>query len=253
MKWIKYSRYTGEDLGIGAEDLLQALSDFLLESGFNTQYMPFSEWNQHTLEDLKQAIQQALEQGKLFDRGALQEMMERLGKMTPGADGQAARQAWSRRWWTKGRSPSRTRLTRRRRRRGRPEGYQGQVRSHRQIARFPGLQDPQGPAGLARQEQLRPPRYARPGHRHRSQRLLQALRVRRHAEPGRQRDAVLRHPARRRQGAAQPGLLGPARPPVRVPELLRHRADAGLQPQHDPLRRGPLHARPRRWRWRWRT
>ena len=67
MKWIHYSRYTGEDLGIGAEDLLKALSDFLLESGFNTQYMPFSEWNQHTLEDLKKAIQQALEQGELFD------------------------------------------------------------------------------------------------------------------------------------------------------------------------------------------
>jgi Ca-activated chloride channel family protein len=83
MKWVHYSRYTGEDLGIGAEDLLQALSDFLLESGFNTQYMPFSEWNQHTLEDLKQAIQQALEQGKLFDSEALEEMMQKLQQMSP--------------------------------------------------------------------------------------------------------------------------------------------------------------------------
>ncbi len=83
MKWVHYSRYTGEDLGIGAEDLLQALSDFLLESGFNTQYMPFSEWNQHTLDDLKQAIQQALEQGKLFDSDALEEMMQRLQQMSP--------------------------------------------------------------------------------------------------------------------------------------------------------------------------
>jgi len=82
MKWIHYSRYTGEDMGIGAEDLLQALSDFLLESGFNSQYMPFSEWNQHTLEDLKRAIQQALEEGKLFDNDSLQEMMERLRNMT---------------------------------------------------------------------------------------------------------------------------------------------------------------------------
>src|SRR3989440_9245722 len=82
MKWIRYSKYTGEDLGVGAEDLLQALSDFLLESGFNTQYMPFSEWNQHTLEDLKNAIQQALEHGKLFDNETLQEMMERVGRMT---------------------------------------------------------------------------------------------------------------------------------------------------------------------------
>jgi Ca-activated chloride channel family protein len=83
MKWINYSKYTGEDLGIGAEDLLQALSDFLLESGFSTQYMPFSEWNQHTLEDLKKAIQQALEQGKLFDSDSLNEMMERLQNMSP--------------------------------------------------------------------------------------------------------------------------------------------------------------------------
>ena len=67
---VRYCKYTGEDLGIGAEDLLQALADFLLQSGFNTQYMPFSEWNQHTLEDLKKAIQQALESGKLFDDDA---------------------------------------------------------------------------------------------------------------------------------------------------------------------------------------
>jgi Ca-activated chloride channel family protein len=83
MKWIKYSKYTGEDMGISAEDLLRAISDFLLESGFNTQYMAMSEWNQHTLEDLKNAIQQALEQGKLFDQEALQEMMEQLQKMSP--------------------------------------------------------------------------------------------------------------------------------------------------------------------------
>ncbi len=80
---VRYGKYTGEDLGISAEDLLQALSDFLLQSGFNTQYMPFSEWNEHTLEDLKRALQQALESGKLFDNDAMQEMMERLQNMSP--------------------------------------------------------------------------------------------------------------------------------------------------------------------------
>jgi Ca-activated chloride channel family protein len=80
---IKYSKYTGEDLGISAEDLLQALSDFLLQSGFNTQYMPFSEWNEHTLEDLKKAIQQALEQGDLFDNEQMREMMDRLQNLSP--------------------------------------------------------------------------------------------------------------------------------------------------------------------------
>jgi Ca-activated chloride channel family protein len=82
MKWIKYSRYTGEDFGIDSEDLLQALSDFLLESGFNTQYMPFSEMNEHTLEDLKNAIQQTLEQGKMFDDERLEQMMEQLKNLS---------------------------------------------------------------------------------------------------------------------------------------------------------------------------
>jgi Ca-activated chloride channel homolog len=82
MKSICYSCYTGEDLGIDAEDLLQALSDFLLESGFNTQYMPFSEANEHTLEDLKRAIERALQEGKLFDDDRMQEMMERLQNMS---------------------------------------------------------------------------------------------------------------------------------------------------------------------------
>jgi Ca-activated chloride channel family protein len=67
MKWITYSRYTGEDFGIDADDLLQALSDFLLQSGFPSQ------WNEHTLDNLKQAILQALESGH----------MERLQNMTP--------------------------------------------------------------------------------------------------------------------------------------------------------------------------
>jgi Ca-activated chloride channel family protein len=83
MRRIHYSKYTGDDLGIGAQELLNALADFLLESGFNTQYMPFSEFNQHTLEDLKKAIQEALEQGKLFNDDALQEMMDRIRNMTP--------------------------------------------------------------------------------------------------------------------------------------------------------------------------
>ena len=83
MRWIRYSKYTGEDLGIDANDLLQALSDFLLESGFNTQYMPFSEWNQHTLEDLKKAIERAHEQGDLFNDESRREMMERLQNLSP--------------------------------------------------------------------------------------------------------------------------------------------------------------------------
>ncbi|HUP02878.1 MAG TPA: hypothetical protein VMU19_02735, partial [Bryobacteraceae bacterium] len=81
-RYIHYSRYTGEDLGIDADDLLKALADFLLESGFNTQYSPFGDGNERTLEDLKEAIRQALESGELFDEDHLREMMEQMQSLT---------------------------------------------------------------------------------------------------------------------------------------------------------------------------
>ena len=82
MKWIRYSKYTGDDFGISAEDLLKALSDFFLESGFQNQYMGFSEWNQHNLEDLKNAIQNALEQGDAFDRDQAERIRQALENMS---------------------------------------------------------------------------------------------------------------------------------------------------------------------------
>jgi Ca-activated chloride channel family protein len=84
MRWVRYSKYTGEDLGIGAEDLLQTLADFFLESGFDqTRSMQFGEMNEHTLEDLKRAIQQALERGDLFPDDQTERMMEQLRQLSP--------------------------------------------------------------------------------------------------------------------------------------------------------------------------
>src|SRR5260370_8279881 len=82
MRRINYSRYVGDDFGISAEDLLRALSDFFLESGFQSQYMGFSELNQHTLEQLKEAIQRALEYGKIFDDERSREMQRMIEKMS---------------------------------------------------------------------------------------------------------------------------------------------------------------------------
>ena len=79
MRFIKYSKYTGDDLGIDAQDLMKALSDFLLQSGFQAQ---FSEWNSNDLEDLKQAIQRALESGELFPEEQLERMLEQLQAMS---------------------------------------------------------------------------------------------------------------------------------------------------------------------------
>src|SRR6516225_11108880 len=91
MKYTKYSRYVG-DLAdeMSLEDLLNALSDYMLESGFQSQYMYFQQLDEHTLEALRQAIQQALEAGDFLDQqirerieqmqmeGTLEQLIERL-------------------------------------------------------------------------------------------------------------------------------------------------------------------------------
>ncbi|MGH9652406.1 MAG: vWA domain-containing protein [Bryobacteraceae bacterium] len=78
MKWTSYSKFSEEDLGIEMEDLLRALADYFLQSGFNDPYLQFSEMNEHTLDQLKQAIERALESGDLFDSDKLEEMRQRL-------------------------------------------------------------------------------------------------------------------------------------------------------------------------------
>ena len=81
MRRISYSKFSEEDLGIEMEDLLRALSDYLLGSGFQDPYMQFSELNQHSFEDLKRAIEQALQSGDLFSPERLEQMREQLEKM----------------------------------------------------------------------------------------------------------------------------------------------------------------------------
>ena len=81
MRRISYSKFSEDDFGIEMEDLLRALADYLLQSGYQDPYLQFSEMNQHTLEELKQAIERALESGDLFSQERMQEMMERLQQM----------------------------------------------------------------------------------------------------------------------------------------------------------------------------
>jgi len=82
MRKISYSKFSEEDLGLDMEDLLRALSDYLLQSGYDNPYLQFSEMNEHTLEDLKQAIARALESDELFDPGQLEQIRERLEQMS---------------------------------------------------------------------------------------------------------------------------------------------------------------------------
>ncbi|HEX5235310.1 MAG TPA: VWA domain-containing protein [Silvibacterium sp.] len=68
MKRVRYTKYTGDlSSEIDLEDLLQALSDYLLDSGFSDPYSQFQAMD-HTLEDLREALRQALESGDFLDQ-----------------------------------------------------------------------------------------------------------------------------------------------------------------------------------------
>jgi len=78
MKRIKYSKYVPDPAGeMSMEDLLSALSDYLLQSGFqNDMYYELPE-SEQTLDDLRNAIERALTESDLLD----EEMRERLQQM----------------------------------------------------------------------------------------------------------------------------------------------------------------------------
>src|ERR1035437_9551019 len=79
MTFIKYKKYV-PDLAdeISMEDLMNALSDHLLQSGFENPYSDFYDvGDDQSLERLKQAIAQALMNSELFD----EETKERLKQM----------------------------------------------------------------------------------------------------------------------------------------------------------------------------
>jgi Ca-activated chloride channel family protein len=80
MKRVRYTKFTGDlSSSFDLEDLMQALSDFLLDSGFNDPYSNFREFNDQTMESLRDAVRQALESGELFDEEA-QEKFETLSE-----------------------------------------------------------------------------------------------------------------------------------------------------------------------------
>jgi Ca-activated chloride channel family protein len=82
MKSVRYTKYTGDDLGLSAEDLMRALADFFLASGFDNPYMQFDELNENTLDDLKRAIEEALQAGDFVDQERADQIREALDNMS---------------------------------------------------------------------------------------------------------------------------------------------------------------------------
>jgi Ca-activated chloride channel family protein len=78
MKYVKYSKYVADPFDdLSAEDLLQMLGDFLLDSGFYDQFQNTQEMDSSkTMEQLHQALLEALrDQGKIPD-DMLQQMLQ---------------------------------------------------------------------------------------------------------------------------------------------------------------------------------
>ena len=258
MRFHTYTKFSPEAAdAVDLQSLLDNLADFLLQSGFagGTQFHPY--WGEtgdeadRSLDALKQAILDALIKSGQFtpemlealrgdgDELSEQKLAELLDtivqrlieegylNLDKPPEMPAGHQNVT--------GPGRARPGR---------GARRAVQPHRQGHRLPRLQGAPRHPLVARKVELRLARHGLPRHRHRVRRLEQAVRVRRHAEPRRQRDAEERARAQRQpRRPDRPRLRRPHGAPGRVPLELRDGADARLLALHDPLRRGPLHAR----------
>ena len=78
MKRIRYSKYVPDPSSeMSMEDLLSALSDYFLQSGFNENFWYELPEGEQTLDELRRALEQALLNGEMFD----EEMRDRLQQM----------------------------------------------------------------------------------------------------------------------------------------------------------------------------
>src|SRR3979411_2493183 len=78
MKRVRYSKYVPDPSGeMSMEDLLSALSDSLLQSGFQDSMWYELPQDEQTLDELKRAIEQALLNGEIFDEN-LREQIEQM-------------------------------------------------------------------------------------------------------------------------------------------------------------------------------
>ncbi len=83
MKRVRYTKFNGDLASeMDIEDLLKALSDYLLDSGFRDPYLRFQDLD-HTLDNLREALRQLLESVDMFD-DSIREQLElamQQGKM----------------------------------------------------------------------------------------------------------------------------------------------------------------------------
>jgi Ca-activated chloride channel homolog len=78
MKYLKYTKYIGDPFeNLTSEDLLQLLQNFLLDSGFYSQFYEFNELDmERSLEELHQALLQALQEKDMIPEQLLNDLIK---------------------------------------------------------------------------------------------------------------------------------------------------------------------------------
>jgi Ca-activated chloride channel family protein len=83
MKRIRYSKYVPDPAAeMSLEDLVNALSDYLLQSGFQDPYGYYDAPDEQTMEELRQAIEQALLDGDIGDESLREQIQQMLADGT---------------------------------------------------------------------------------------------------------------------------------------------------------------------------
>jgi len=77
-KFIRYTKYTGEPAdSVDLQELLKRLSDFFLQSGYESQFYGLSEMDpEKSMEALRQAIQRALEEGDMLGDQEMKDLLD---------------------------------------------------------------------------------------------------------------------------------------------------------------------------------
>jgi len=93
MKFIKYAKYVGEPAdAVDLEDLIKHLGDFFLQSGFESQYYGISETDpSRSMEALKEAILQALQEGDMIPDGDMSEELRKMLQQPNAMNNQAVK------------------------------------------------------------------------------------------------------------------------------------------------------------------
>ena len=256
MKYIKYSKYApGAADDIDLQELMSRLSDYLLQSGFESQYGIYELDNERSrdqiMDDLREAILRALQEGELVPPEMMEQMLQNP-ELSQNAELRELIDQIIQRMEAEGYisqpnqtaqvTPPPTQT---------PGGQVGEPQPHTE-ARFEITDKALDFLGFKTLKDLLASLGKSSFGRHDTRDLATGVESGGTSKQyefgdtlnmdisGTLFNAVQRNGATHSHRAR---LSRPHGPPMRVSKFLRHRSSARLQPQHDSLRRGSLHSR----------